>query len=201
MLALSKLLPDQKTQGQHHRHRLSVKARPQPTLILIPAQFPFGFFMELLNGMTTMRIIDLFLQRRRSRQVAPIELVLLGLSLSRPLTQQPADVGLTLGCQTPGPQPYKFLAQPTFGPMPPPNGAPLAPRHSSQGLISPLTGRLLVVNRRGQRKLVVSPEQLASLVDAGRVVLRTTEAPCDLAMKRLWQQLNQAQAAPMAAIA
>ncbi len=67
--------------------------------------------------------------------------------------------------------------------------------------ISPLTGRLLVVNRRGQRKLVVSPEQLASLVDAGRVVLRTTEAPCDLAMKRLWQQLNQAQAAPMAAIA
>ena len=67
--------------------------------------------------------------------------------------------------------------------------------------ISPLTGRLLVVNRRGQRKLVVSPEQLASLVDAGRVVLRTTEAPCDLAMKRLWQKLNQAQAAPMAAIA
>jgi hypothetical protein len=67
--------------------------------------------------------------------------------------------------------------------------------------ISPLTGLLLVVNRRGQRKLVVSPEQLASLVDAGRVVLRTTEAPCDLAMKRLWQQLSQAQSAPMAAIA
>src|SRR5918996_4305386 len=58
MLALSKLLPDQKTQGQHHHHRMSVKARPQPTLILIPAQFPFGFFMALLNGMTTMRIID-----------------------------------------------------------------------------------------------------------------------------------------------
>lgn len=67
--------------------------------------------------------------------------------------------------------------------------------------ISPLTARLLIVNRRGVRKLVVSPEQLAGLVEGGRVVLRTTEAPCDLAMKRLWQKLNQAEQAPVAAIA
>src|SRR5918993_2312496 len=39
ILALSKLQPDQKTQGQHHRHRMAVKARPQSTLVLIPAQF------------------------------------------------------------------------------------------------------------------------------------------------------------------
>src|SRR5262252_7735377 len=80
LVALSKLKPDQKTQGQHHCHRMSVKARPQPTLILIPTQLPFGFFMALLNGMTTMGIIDQFLHRRRGRQIAPIELVLLGLS-------------------------------------------------------------------------------------------------------------------------
>jgi len=66
--------------------------------------------------------------------------------------------------------------------------------------ISPLTGRLLIVNRRGMRKLVASPEQLAALVGAGRVTLRSSQAPSDLAIKRLWYQLNaaQAQAEPLA---
>lgn len=66
--------------------------------------------------------------------------------------------------------------------------------------ISPLSGRLLVVNRRGMRKLVASPEQLAALVGAGRVTLRSSQAPSDLAIKRLWYQLNaaQAQAEPLA---
>src|SRR5919106_1527624 len=120
IVALSKLLPDQKTQGQHHRHRMSVKARPQAALILIPTQFPFGFFMELLNGMATMGILNQFLQRRRGGQIAPVELALFGLSPSGPLAQQPADVGLTLGGQTPSPHRHKFLAQPALGSMPPP---------------------------------------------------------------------------------
>lgn len=59
--------------------------------------------------------------------------------------------------------------------------------------ISPLTARLLIVNRRGQRLLVLSPEQLAALVAAGRVALRTPTAPFDLAMQRLWRELNQAR--------
>lgn len=58
--------------------------------------------------------------------------------------------------------------------------------------ISPLTSRLLVVNKRGQRLLVASPEELAALLDAGRIALAATEAPFDRAMKRLWQQLNAA---------
>lgn len=58
--------------------------------------------------------------------------------------------------------------------------------------ISPLTSRLLVVNKRGQRVLVASPEELAALIDAGRIALAASEAPFDRAMKRLWQQLNAA---------
>jgi hypothetical protein len=58
--------------------------------------------------------------------------------------------------------------------------------------ISPLTSRLLVVNKRGQRLLVASPEELATLLDAGRIALAASEAPFDRAMKRLWQQLNAA---------
>ncbi|NZA26685.1 DUF1631 family protein [Luteimonas sp. SJ-92] len=60
--------------------------------------------------------------------------------------------------------------------------------------ISPLTSRFLIVNRRGVRKMVVSPEELALLVASGRVVVRSVDAPFDEAMKQLWQRLNQAHA-------
>ena len=45
--------------------------------------------------------------------------------------------------------------------------------------ISPLTSRFLLVNRRGIRKLVVSPEELAAMVAAGRAVVRSVDAPFD----------------------
>lgn len=57
--------------------------------------------------------------------------------------------------------------------------------------VSPLTSRFLIVNRRGMRKLVVSPEELAALIGQGRVALRSSEAPFDEAMREMWQQLNQ----------
>lgn len=57
--------------------------------------------------------------------------------------------------------------------------------------ISPLTSRLLIVNRRGARKLVVSPEELAAMVASGQAVVRSVDAPFDEAMKQLWQRLNE----------
>lgn len=59
--------------------------------------------------------------------------------------------------------------------------------------ISPLTARFLIVNRRGVRRMVVSPEELASLVGSGRAVVRSVDAPFDEAMKQVWQQLNRAR--------
>ena len=96
LVALSKLLPDQKTQRQHHRHGMAVKARPQATLILIPTQLPFGFFMELLDRMATMGIFNQFLQCRRGGQIAPVELAFLRLAACRPLAQQPTDMRLAV---------------------------------------------------------------------------------------------------------
>ena len=61
--------------------------------------------------------------------------------------------------------------------------------------VSPLTSRFLIVNRRGQRKLVVTPEELAALVGKGRIVLRSSEAPFDEAMRDMWQQLSQSRVA------
>ncbi len=61
--------------------------------------------------------------------------------------------------------------------------------------VSPLTSRFLIVNRRGMRKLVVSPEELSALVAKGRISLRSSEAPFDEAMREMWQQLSRGRVA------
>jgi hypothetical protein len=58
--------------------------------------------------------------------------------------------------------------------------------------ISPLTSRLLLVNRRGVRKLVASPQQLAALVKTGRLFAEADELPFDDAMRQVRQRLAQA---------
>ncbi len=55
--------------------------------------------------------------------------------------------------------------------------------------ISPLTSRLLLVNRRGVRVLVASPEQLAVLADDSRVIADVAKAPFDEAMRRVKRRL------------
>jgi len=67
--------------------------------------------------------------------------------------------------------------------------------------ISPLTGRFLIVNRRGLRKTVVSPEELAVMVSEGRAQVRSVDSPFDEAMKQLWQRINVASDEASAAAA
>jgi hypothetical protein len=59
---------------------------------------------------------------------------------------------------------------------------------------SPLTGRLLLVNRRGVRQLVASPEQLASLVRSGHLFAEADEMPFDEAMRLVRQKLGRSAA-------
>lgn len=65
--------------------------------------------------------------------------------------------------------------------------------------ISPLTSRLLLVNRRGVRKLVASPQQLAVLVKAGRLLVETAAQPFDEAMRQVRERLSGALSAASAA--
>ena len=58
--------------------------------------------------------------------------------------------------------------------------------------ISPLTSRLLLVNRRGLRVLVGSPEELAELVGAGRLVVGAEKTPFDEAMRQMRNRLDHA---------
>ena len=58
--------------------------------------------------------------------------------------------------------------------------------------ISPLTGRRLLVDRRGLRQLVASPEQMAALAGEGRLVLNPAASPFDEAMRAMRKQLSAA---------
>ena len=60
--------------------------------------------------------------------------------------------------------------------------------------ISPLTGRRLLVDRRGLRQLVASPERMAALSGEGRLVLNPAASPFDEAMRSVRRQLAAAAA-------
>src|SRR5271157_882532 len=87
LLALLPLLPDQKTVRQHHTHRVPVKARPQPSLVLVPAQQTFGLLVILLHPVPTVRVLHHPLQRHLRTEVAP---VVPPLAVGGILTDQPA---------------------------------------------------------------------------------------------------------------
>jgi hypothetical protein len=57
--------------------------------------------------------------------------------------------------------------------------------------VSPLSGRLLLVNRRGVKQLVASPEQLAVLVRSGHLFAEADEMPFDEAMRLVRQRLGR----------
>ena len=60
--------------------------------------------------------------------------------------------------------------------------------------ISPLTSRLLLVDRRGVRKLVASPEQLAALAKSGHLLADVDALPFDEAMRQVRQRLGESVA-------
>ncbi len=58
--------------------------------------------------------------------------------------------------------------------------------------ISPISGRLLLVNRRGIRVLVASAEELAAMAKLGKVSLREGETPFEDAMQQVAGRLQNA---------
>lgn len=57
--------------------------------------------------------------------------------------------------------------------------------------ISPLTSRLLLVNRRGVRKLVASPAQLAALAAQNQLFVDADDLPFDNAMRQVRQRVRE----------
>ena len=86
VLPLPPFQPDEKAVTEHHQDRMAVKAMPQPSLVLIPAEQGFTFFMELFDPISTMGVFHHPGQRRRRREVAP-EILPLAVAARRTLTE------------------------------------------------------------------------------------------------------------------
>src|SRR5437899_2647745 len=109
LLALPPLAPDQKTVRQHHTHRMPVEARPQPPLILVPAQQTLGFLVILLHPMPTVRVLHHPLQRHLRTEVAP---VIPPFAVGSILTDQPARTTMPRRGHAPAPRCDKPPAHP-----------------------------------------------------------------------------------------
>src|SRR5215472_14540901 len=70
-LALPPFQPHQKTIAQHYGDGVAMKTIPAPSLILIPAQLGFSFFMILLDPVAMVGILNHRGQRCRGREITP----------------------------------------------------------------------------------------------------------------------------------
>src|SRR5262245_639218 len=120
LLAVLELLLDQEAVGQHHQHAVAVEARPQPPLVLVPAQEPLGLLVELLHPRTPVGVLHHLLQRRLLPEVAPVVLPLLLPAPRRPLADQPARKPLALRRHAPAPQRAETRLEPALCALAPP---------------------------------------------------------------------------------
>src|SRR6516162_4359571 len=104
LLALAHFQPHQKTIAQHDGDGVAMKAIPAPSLILIPAQFGFGFLMILLDPVAAVGILDHRGQRRRRREVTPKILPVPMLAPSGALPNQPAHMAGAIAIHPPAAQ-------------------------------------------------------------------------------------------------
>jgi hypothetical protein len=116
LLALPPFQPDQKTIAQHDGDGVPMKAIPAPSLILIPAQLGFGFFMILLDPMAAMGILDHPGQRRGRRKITPAILPVPMLAPSGTLSNQPAHMAAAITIHPPAAQCHKLGPPPALGP-------------------------------------------------------------------------------------
>src|SRR5512135_2953714 len=77
---LMPLLPDQGAVGPHHTDRMPMKPRPQPALVLVPAQQALGLLVVPLHPVPPVRVLDHRRQRHLRPEVTPVILRLPGLT-------------------------------------------------------------------------------------------------------------------------
>src|SRR5262249_53055275 len=71
-LPLSPPLSDQQPVRQHHQPPVAVEARPQPPLVLVPAQKPLGLLVVLLHPVPSVGVLHQPLQRYTLAVVTPV---------------------------------------------------------------------------------------------------------------------------------
>src|SRR5215469_16322144 len=96
LLALAHFQPHQKTIAQHYGDGVPMKAMPAPSLILIPAQFGFGFLMILLDPVAAMGILDHPGRWRGGWKITPEILPVPMLTAAGALPEQPTHMAAAI---------------------------------------------------------------------------------------------------------
>src|SRR5512135_3500577 len=139
LLPLLPLPPHQVAVGQHHRHRMPVEPRPQPPLVLVPAQQALGLLVVPLHPVPSVGVLHHRQQGHPRPEVAPgvLPASLLGRRLA--LADQPAEVPPAVRGHAPAPQGREPAAQPTLAALPPADGVPGRTRQRLQQRLRPPT--------------------------------------------------------------
>ena len=147
------LPPAQHARGQHDRHGMPRKARPQPPLGLVPAPLALGLFMTRLERRPPMGIAHQPCERPIPGQVAPARWAFLGLAPRGSLPDPPALVAVPGTAHAPAAHRHDALAPPAFGAPPPAGRAPRPARPRLAPLLRapPRAGRRLPCTHRERR--------------------------------------------------
>src|SRR5512135_3842592 len=138
-LPLLPLAPNQIAVGQHHRHGMPVEPRPQPTLVLIPAQLPLGLFVVLLHPVSPVGVLHHRGQRHRRPEVAPVVLAAGLLTRHLPLADQPTEVTPAVRGNPPASLRHESAPQPPRAALSPADRAPRRLRQRLQQGFGPPT--------------------------------------------------------------
>src|SRR3954467_12825015 len=117
LLPLLPLMPDQEAVPQHHAHRVPVEARPQPPLVLVPAQQFLRLLVILLHPVPPVGILHHLLQRRARAEVAP---EVAPLPVAAILPDQPADPARAVRPHPPAADRHEPPTRPARSRPPPP---------------------------------------------------------------------------------
>src|SRR5215212_8784325 len=124
-LASSKFQPDQKTVGQHDHLRVTMEALPNSTLMLIPSQLHFRFFMILFDPTAPVFVLDHHLKRRAGREIAPVIMMLARRRAARTLADQESHAPIPLAIHAPTAQRAEFCFESLAVTIAPTNHSPL----------------------------------------------------------------------------
>ena len=122
-----------------------MEALPEATLILVPAQFAFGFFVILLDPVAPVRVFDHALQRGVCRKVTPEIFGIARLPTCRTLPNQPAEATHAAPIHTLTANRDEACFQAGATPFLPIQGLPLS--RGLRGVVSALRSRQLALAR------------------------------------------------------
>src|SRR4051812_32443299 len=159
LLALLPLVPDQEAGPQHHAHRVPVEARPQPPLVLIPAQQLLRSLVILLHPVPPMRILHHLLQRRARAEVAP---EVAPLPVAALLPDQPTDPPRAVRPHPPAADRHEPPTQPALAAFTPVDGMPRSLALGGDRRVGPLRRRPPL---RGHREVAADGGHMTLLAD------------------------------------